>query len=66
MSMLLLTSPQLVMDGFVSFNYKVSAEENYDGLRFVVDNKRYLWVSNTADFQTYSVSLPKGFHDLEW
>jgi len=55
----------LIVDGYVSFQYMVSAEAGYDGMWFVVDDLAYFFQSN-APWTTYKRTLTAGYHTISW
>jgi len=56
---------KLVRNGTIRFSYKVSAEQNYDGLQFFVDGVRMFFKSN-SDWVQYNTSVPAGYHTFLW
>lgn len=55
--------------GTISFYWKVSSEEGYDFLRFLVDDAAVTEIqaiSGDVDWQKQSVTLPAGQHTLTW
>lgn len=55
----------LVAAGSIKFAYKVSAENYYDYLMFVVDDLVWLQKSNQS-WTTYTQSLSVGYHFVQW
>jgi hypothetical protein len=53
------------MAGNVTFEYKVSAEEGYDGLYFIVNDLIIMFDSN-SDWRTYTYNLSAGYHIIQW
>jgi len=56
---------QLVRPGSISFNYRVSAEQGFDGLWFVVNNLGIFFRSN-SDWVYYTRNLNPGFYTIQW
>lgn len=56
---------KLVRNGTIKFQYKVSAEQNYDGLQFFVDGVRIFFKSN-SDWVNFNYSVPVGYHTFLW
>jgi len=55
----------LIVDGYVEFEYMVSAEQNFDGLWFIVDQIGIFFTSNT-NWTTYTFPLTAGYHTIQW
>lgn len=51
--------------GSISFNYRVSAEQGFDGLWFVVNNLGIFFRSN-SDWVYYTRNLNPGFYTIQW
>eukprot|EP00027_Filamoeba_sp_ATCC50430_P003364 CAMPEP_0168563142 /NCGR_PEP_ID=MMETSP0413-20121227/12519_1 /TAXON_ID=136452 /ORGANISM="Filamoeba nolandi, Strain NC-AS-23-1" /LENGTH=942 /DNA_ID=CAMNT_0008594657 /DNA_START=76 /DNA_END=2904 /DNA_ORIENTATION=+ len=56
---------KLVRNGTIRFQYKVSAEQNYDGLQFFVDGVRAFFKYNT-DWVPYNQTVAAGYHTFLW
>lgn len=56
---------KLVRNGTLRFQYKVSAEQNYDGLQFFVDGVRIFFKSN-SDWVQYNYTVAAGYHTFLW
>lgn len=55
-----------VTDGYISFYYKVSSEENYDFLKFYIDgNEQGSW-SGEVDWSQASYAVTAGNHTFKW
>lgn len=52
--------------GPLRFWWKVSSEQDYDELEFLVDGKQKARVSGEKDWQETLVEVPAGAHTLEW
>jgi len=52
---------KLVRNGTIRFQYKVSAEQNYDGLQFFADGVRLFFKSN-SDWTEYNFTVSSGYH----
>jgi alpha-tubulin suppressor-like RCC1 family protein len=57
----------VVGPGLLSFWWKVSSEEGYDGLWFRVDALNgATWISGERDWQQFTYPVPAGTHTLRW
>lgn len=52
--------------GVLYFSWKVSSEEGYDFLEFLLDNQLYDYISGEVDWQGVSFLIPPGVHDIDW
>jgi hypothetical protein len=50
----------------LSFHWKVSSEEGYDTLQFLVDDSQQFSISGEVDWQQRSISLDAGTHTIGW
>ncbi|MCK5335207.1 MAG: hypothetical protein KAQ67_03545, partial [Gammaproteobacteria bacterium] len=50
----------------LSFDWKVSSEENYDGVEFLLDGKRLNTLHGEVNWVQNSVTIPAGEHVLHW
>ena len=57
---------QITGPGRLSFWWKVSSEQGFDILRFVVDGATHEQISGEKDWELVSVDLPSGTHTLRW
>lgn len=58
---------QFTGKGFVTFNWKVSSEVDFDFLSFYVDNQKIESISGETDWQEQSVAIDtEGTHTLVW
>jgi hypothetical protein len=56
----------IVAEGELSFAYKVSSENNYDFLEFLVDDVVVASWAGEQGWNTYSYNLSEGSHSLMW
>ena len=56
----------VVTGGRIAFKWRVSSEENYDKLAFLVDGTEKANISGSVDWQARSFDIPAGTHKLEW
>jgi hypothetical protein len=52
--------------GLLYFFWKVSSEEDYDFLDFLIDDELFLYRSGEVDWEDMSILIPPGIHILEW
>ncbi|MCB1184042.1 S8 family serine peptidase [bacterium] len=52
--------------GELSFRFKVSSEEGFDGLQFRIDDRIVTGWSGEVDWTFHSVDVAKGHHTFEW
>lgn len=52
--------------GILYFYWKVSCEEDYDALEFLVDDELVDYISGDIDWVDSSFLIPPGQHDLDW
>ncbi|NOT83245.1 MAG: DUF1566 domain-containing protein [Methylococcaceae bacterium] len=50
----------------LSFNWKVSSEENHDELRFELDGQVIQKISGEQDWKEVKGTIPEGLHVLKW
>lgn len=53
-------------EGYVSFSYKVSTENNYDWLYFFVDGTQQMRWSGVHDWDQFRIQVQPGEHTLTW
>lgn len=56
----------VVGPGILYYSWKVSSEEDYDFLEFLVDDALYDYVSGEVDWQEGSALIPAGIHFIDW
>ena len=54
------------VDGFGSFDYRVSSEKNFDFLKFAVDGTLVQHWSGEAGWTTFTFPISTGTHTLQW
>lgn len=52
--------------GILFYSWKVSSEEDYDFLEFLVDDELYDYLSGEVDWQEGSALIPAGIHFIDW
>lgn len=52
--------------GTLSFYAKVSSEEGYDYMEFLINNSSYLLLSGERNWQHYTFELPPGLNTVKW
>lgn len=52
--------------GRLTFQWKVSSEQDYDVLAVMLDNQLIDYISGEADWREYSLSIPSGQHAVTW
>lgn len=52
--------------GILYYAWKVSSEEDYDFLEFLLDRELYSYVSGEVDWEENSVIIPPGVHFIDW
>jgi hypothetical protein len=52
--------------GTLSFYWKVSSEQGYDGLIFYLDNGGLEGISGDVDWQQRTYNIPDGTHTIKW
>ena len=53
-------------NGVISFYYKVSSQQNYDKLKFYIDNTIKAQWSGETDWTHVSYTVPSGDHTFKW
>jgi len=53
-------------DDTISFYAMVSSEENYDFLKFYIDNGLMLSISGNQSWQRYAIPVSEGTHTFKW
>lgn len=61
-----LTLEQYMREGYISFFYKVSSEENNDVLLFEMNGEELARWSGDVPWNYYSMKVPSGTHTFEW
>ena len=57
---------EVLQDGDLSFYRKVSSEENYDYLKFIIDGSEVESWSGNVDWTQETYSITAGTHTIEW
>jgi len=52
--------------GTITFTWRTSCEDEYDGVEFYVDGVVQRWITGETDWKTISLQLEDGDHLLEW
>jgi len=66
MQSILRLKARTVRAGYITFEYKVSGERNYDGLWFTVNDAQIFFNSQSNGWTKYNYSLPVGYFNIEW
>jgi len=56
---------RFITSGTISFEYRVSAETDYDGIEFVIDDLGMMFYSN-KDWTNATFNIGAGYHTIKW
>ncbi len=57
---------KVIGPGVLFFRWKVSSEENFDELLFLLDGGEEFSISGEVDWEERGIEIPAGEHDLTW
>ena len=62
----LILNDQLIQDNEITFDLQISSQKDRDMLTFYIDNVKQRSWSGLVLFETFTIAIPEGTHELKW